>query len=449
MPLFNQSAARDNEAKNPNIKPEQYKDVVVDSKYVDLRNLLLHVEGMRWVANEYYSQYVTKDTELASQEINRHEVYQQYLLIKNMELRVTTPLSADQNAENGEFNISGRSTLYPGLVPNSGDMFTADVGDGRVGLFTVDEVSRKTHLTDSTFEIGYTCTELLSPTRKKDLESKVQKVQTFVKEFVSVNRNPYLVSAELEAYRTIKSYQASLPETYYSLFYSQEFSTLLIPDQMQSGLHISVYDPHLTDFVKSVISMERHARLTSVRSIHCDTAETRKQQTLFDALLRRDISVLETCSIKSVRYYAKEVKQRPEFFGIRYSGIEQLYAPVGNDLGYGIKLLTALNQSVPRVFNKPTNITTHVDLDELRSVPLIHPVTLDDYYVLSKNFYDLNHEGMSLLEILTYQRLSDTPNDLILLMELVKSASKWGRLEQYYYYPILIYLLIYAMGDIN
>lgn len=454
MPLFDTDAPKRADGKNPNIVPPTYKDVAVDSKYVDFRNLILHVEGMRWLTKGYYNQYQTADTELASQEINRHEVYQQYLLINELELRVTSPLSVNVNDENKEFIITGSSSMFPGLVPYEGDMFIADVGDGRAGLFTLTEVTRKTHLTDSVFEISYQCTELLTPLRKKDLDSKVQKTQTFVREFVAVNRNPYLVDSELKIYESIRSYLTSLPETYYSSFYDQEYSTLLVPDQKTPlGATTTVYDPAVVSFIKSIISLDKHYRLTSVKSIQCDTPDSRPQQTLFDALIRNDINVLDTASLKSVRYYAKAVKQRPEFAGVRYSGIDQVYLKANNEEHFGTGLSKPLDPSAPREFNRPVTIVTSTEMaspsGEMVQVPYIYPVTHDDYYVLSANFYELKHESMSLLEILTYQRLMGTPNDLTKLMELVKSATTWGLVEQYYYYPIIIYLLIYAMGDIN
>lgn len=449
MPLFEPQKKPDSGRVNPNIKPSPYKDIAVDSKHVDLRDLITHVEGMKWVLPGYYSQYVTAETELASQEVTREDVYQQYLLIKHMELRVTQPLSGSYDQTSGEWTYQGESNMYPGLVPNVGDMFLADIGDGRVGIFTLTEKRRLSILQDSAYQITYTFTNFAEPRLIDDLNAKVTKTQIFVREFISNNRNPYLVESEYETYLRLEKYMHTLPDMYYDLFYNQEYGTLLIPDQSAD-----VYDPFVVNFFKSIISMERHPRVVNIRSIHCDTHRSVAYRTLYDALLRRDDNVLDTADLKLARFYSKTLSHGPQYGGIRFSGIEQFYFPFKDEDVTAVRVDAPLAPSKPRTFSRPVPlhqwiVVTDVGGAQTREVPVIYPVTEDDWYVLSSHFYLREDDQTSMLEIMVNQRLGDIPNDIDKLFQVVDAAETWGRVEQFYYYPILMYLLICAMGDIN
>ena len=108
--------------------PKNYQDNVVDTKEVDHSSLLTYVSGSSWTVN-YYSQILGQDQVGVTQQVDQSGVYQQYKEIKNFELKVQSPLSQDQDPETKVFEVVGTSNLYPSIVPNTGDMFIADVGD--------------------------------------------------------------------------------------------------------------------------------------------------------------------------------------------------------------------------------------------------------------------------------------------------------------------------------
>ena len=71
-----------------------------------------------------------------------------------MGIKVNGELSQDQNSEDGSFTVTGSATTLPGLTPITGDMFTADVGDGRVGLFTITSSRRMSMLRDTVYGLS-------------------------------------------------------------------------------------------------------------------------------------------------------------------------------------------------------------------------------------------------------------------------------------------------------
>ena len=77
--------------------------------------------------------------------------------------------------------------------------------------------------------------------------------------------------------------------------------------------------------------------------------------------------------------------------------------------------------------------------------PLINQIFPNESYVMSKDFYQGLTDGMSHLEVLTYQYFRDEYLNQDVLMELVDDHTNWGVLEQFYYVPILLALLKYSI----
>jgi hypothetical protein len=74
--------------------------------------------------------------------------------------------------------------------------------------------------------------------------------------------------------------------------------------------------------------------------------------------------------------------------------------------------------------------------------PQIKRVTVDDFYVLSKDFYQHTPETkLSKLETLTMAALKGDAIDIAMLDELCAGAPKWDNVERFYYFPILFTLL--------
>jgi hypothetical protein len=73
------------------------------------------------------------------------------------------------------------------------------------------------------------------------------------------------------------------------------------------------------------------------------------------------------------------------------------------------------------------------------SFPLIKPVLIDDYYVLSEAFYT-NEGVLSALEIQVRDYLNHKTLSLDLMEQLIADYPNWPVLEQFYYGPILALL---------
>ncbi len=79
-------------------------------------------------------------------------------------------------------------------------------------------------------------------------------------------------------------------------------------------------------------------------------------------------------------------------------------------------------------------------------VPLIHPVGIDDYYVLSEYFYNKSQYGQSKLELQTRALLKGNALDIAVLLELLEDVPNWEPMEMFYYIPLLSFLIRKAIG---
>jgi hypothetical protein len=70
----------------------------------------------------------------------------------------------------------------------------------------------------------------------------------------------------------------------------------------------------------------------------------------------------------------------------------------------------------------------------------LYPVTVDDYYVLSGNFYN-NTTEQSTLETAVTAYMNRTQIDTDQLYNTARSFHRWGSLEQFYYVPIIMTLI--------
>lgn len=454
MPIITREAPPPPGNPQPEIKP--LKTISVDSKIEHRRSLLTHAEGHKWII-QYYSQVTTPDSEVAAQEVNRSASYQQYTKIVNFEVRVTDPLAPSVNTEGQEFSAEGSATVFPGtLIPLKGDMFIADIGDGRPGVFVIKNAEQLSILRDTGYRIEYGLKGYAEGLIISDLEDKVVKRGHFVKDFMAIGRNPILVQSEYDSYLSLRNWIARIPEDYFTNYFSHEFKTLLIPDQQ-----LTTYDPFLTEFVSKIFSTEKHPAYMHLRLLNCNNGDPERFETIWDALRTLNERPLQYGRLKMAVCTTANFKQHPRFGTIRFSGINLFLQPSDSMAAPTIDTMQPLSPSVIRNPNRPLNLDElifdtdleglHVEGDdEPYVIPVIHPQPIvTGHYVFSEAFYNRNVRGMSLLEQMVYKRLNNIPVDLNQLLRICSTSIGWQSLERFYYQPVLYVLVLSALGDIN
>lgn len=415
----------------PVVNPTPYKGVQVDTQIIPLKTLLTAIEGRRWVVT-WFSQVLGGDGEVAAQQDSRLAINQQYKRINELELKVTDaiPINPTYNVESTEFEARGRANMYPGVIPNPGDMFIADLGDGRPGLFIViSPVEQRTIFTQTTYSIEFTLKQYLSPEDHKDLLEKTVQEYFFIRDFLDTGLNPLITTVAHDQYLELLEMRQSLPYEYLNQYIDREFSTLLVP-----GLG-RTYDPFLTTFVETCFGdkvTEVYARGLNKPTVMDD--RQRLPVTLFDAIIDLRPRTLKRADKQIGLLSTRLFHANPYFGGIRYSGLNYVIFPPN------------LRQDASWVaepwadYPIPGPVTPNTDGS--RDIPQLYA---DGYYVLSKAFYDRDTENLSRLEAMVWQMFDNDTVDPAQVLSLWDKSYDWDAMSQFYFLPVLYALIPSAM----
>lgn len=488
------------DVEKPNVvvaQPIEAKTTVVDTRYESKANLLTHVEGSAWKIN-LYTQILTRDMAPSGFSIGRHPVYQQYRLIKEYELRVTGPLNTSQDAETKELTLVGSGVMYPGLIPNIGDMFIADIGDGREGVFKITNSEQRTIFKDTCYAIEYMLIDHLKDEYFNILETKVVDRLVFRKDFLEYGQKPLIHQNESDQIRLLERHYEEIVAVYFKSFFSKEFNTLLIP-----GQEYPIYDHFLVKALLTFFNTWDTPEIRYVRLLNVQDDNNMACTNFWDLIATGDRHLLNYTFNQYGIVSSKQFDRQPMLEGLYFSKIPFVLYPrdpvqdVDWERTAKTKVFESFNiRHVPGRTNLPGTTPIYNDGDDaddfnvdLRAtyvanrdgqpapevpppviiewnfddipgdidyltneLPDIHLVTIDNYYVLSSNFY--RHQtppappGYSKLEVLVCQMLGRKPVTLEMLLILCENYHSWGAVERYYYLPLILMLIKYSIRSI-
>jgi len=421
------------------VNSDSYFNTIIDLKWVPRINILTHIEGSGWVV-DYYSQVLNTDSNLSGQQFTKNPVYQSYTLIKNMEMKVSTPLASSQDAESKAMIVTGTSLLYPFLIPNEGDMFTADIGEGKLGIFRVTDSIKKSIFKESCYEISYGLDSDDNQDNSVDLNQKVIKTYYFHKDFLNYGQNPLLINSDNDILISLYKTYKTLTAQYFKRFFSNEFQTLILPSQIYT-----TYDHFLTNYLLDEFSTRDSLEIKHIRRLNLDDDDVMKSDSLWTALKLKDISYLNTCFNKAGLVNSRLFTKDPVLEGIYYTGINKTIYPIDPILTVDYlqdnksKMLD-IEQLTPSIASD-NKIIRSVNLrGNFNVYDSIYTVTIDNYYILSSNFYNKTNT-QSPLEIMVWDYLENKPIDYTQLSDTAKVYFKWGILEQFYYIPIILTMI--------
>lgn len=420
------------------------KSVVVDTKYTPLASLIAYVVGASWTV-DYFSQLIDVDNDLNGLDVNQSPLHQQYTKIRGLELKVSSALQSSQD-ENNRMVVSGTANVYPFVIPNVGDMFAADVGDGREGVFRIKNVEKKSYMTQAIYSIDYEL-QFYSSDKvdfRKTLDIKSVRTVFFLKDFLLNGQNPLLIEEDFNAVQTLGDKFDEITRNYLNWFFNPDHSTLTMP-----GQDLVTYDHFVTDAVLSILTTRSAPQVKFIRRLNVDSDVYLKQPQLYKALTTRDRSLLDLSNRTMGLISVKLFSQDPALETIAYGGIKYMVYPKDPD--------TSLNSlktpdpkaiadgiEIARVPTRPGNIVEiigNIYIDNVTvTVPPIITVNLTDGYVLSKAFYE-NGVEESLLEVLVNAYFDKKAINPLTLAKLVDTYKNWGGLERFYYLPIILILI--------
>lgn len=442
---------------SPKIQEAKYRHSVVDNQLTSYAALISHIQGSSYIV-DYYSQVVSTDEQLMDFQPSVLAVYQQYRKIVKMELKLQGALSSSFDSETHVATVTGTAIVYPFIKPNKGDAFIADVGDGKAGQFTVTESNALSILNETCYQIEFTLARYADANITKLLDDRVVQTVYFQKDFLTYGQNPVLTDEDLHNLGKIDSLEKDLLTHWLGLFTSKHFRTILIP-----GQELPIYDSYLMNGIYSVLDVNEDIRLQNISIKNVEGLHEMIKMDFWTALIYTDKNRLADCFQRYMLASSQTLDKYPVFSSIRYSGIGYFIYPnynndsvdddyrpesIGltqtlrslNDVAVDLASLVFKNALLE--FLDAEGVSNNIYLSD--EVASIHPVTIDDYYVLSEHFYKDNVDGMSKFELMVRDYFNTQSVNIEILFSFAESIRHWGRLEKYYYIPILIMLLRYA-----
>lgn len=427
----------------PKVEPKHYKSVIVDDNVTPFDSLLAYVSGATWTVN-YYSQLLGQHNDLRDHDAGQLSVYQQYVKITALELRVNTPIDSGQAQDSALVKVTGAATVYGYLLPNVGDMFVAGVGNGENGLFRVTNVERKNFNRNSVFGIEYDLVNYISkdPARFEDLERKVNKTVYFDKSRLIDNATPVLHEEEYVQLQHLRVTYSQLALYYFSTFYNKEVGTLIVP-----GQSAVVYDGFLVDYLFKVVQSEDAPEVRLISRLDMGQDKYLTQKTVWDALINADHQMLYMVAAKMCLVNCKTFSGNPTLKGMRFSRMGYVVYPAELDRSVEPDVLerpvydkfSSLSNSGPGIGGLASYIN-NLRIEANGAVPYIDSLLEKETYVFSEAFYT-GQPGQTVLESLVTDYLHRRSISVKKLTELCDQCRRWGRLEQFYYIPILLTLV--------
>jgi hypothetical protein len=442
----------------PQITDPTYEGVTVDTSYTPRSSLLTYVEGSNWTV-VYYRQLIGRSNQLSAQDTAMPGANQQYERISNMLIKVTSPLSTTQDEESKSMILTGTGLVTAGVIPNVGDIFVADTGDGKISRFQVTTSEKKSFLKDAVYEINYVIKGYADPKMVADLDAKTVTTMTFVAGNLMIGQNPIIANSELLLMQQLQTQMRLLISQYFQTFFSVEWQTLLVPDQIEA-----TYDPFLVRAILDFITTDENPVVQRIRAMNVQGDQAFNAKTIWDCFRTMRMDYLPLTQQQIGLANMKRVQNRwPYFMSAFYSGITFIVYPIDARMDVDAHYVQYPN-GYPATFGMSEGRPRNPDLSRILSVtdttgfsyltpnpqqlPDIVPVAQDQYYVFREGFYGNTPTPSSNLELIALQALQGQAIDLGQLLRLATNAPVWGNLERFYYVPVLIALIKANIGNI-
>lgn len=429
---------------NGELTNQDWKHAVVHSKDYDASSLLTTIAGFSYNV-DYYSQILGSADEPRPFDPAQQKAFQQYHKIDNYEFKLQDSISQTFDQQDNRLTAQGTALTYPYLIPNVGDAFIGDIGDGKAGLFTVFEAIKKTRFKQTTYEIQFELSFVVDKELFDTIEACTVLTSYFDKDYIKFGMDPVLTSERYNAGRVLKTSTQELLAEYMSEFYSYEYSTLLVPSNNKG-----VYDPFVTDIMLTLFDVTDHPLLAKVSRLNTDDSQFNKYISIWSILIRQQPSLLDNCFSEVQVVPARTFSRNPQLQTVAFSGIDLIVLPITRNMSVDDHL------GLSRTHVGTRNTTSAIDSirkpvshtgEPLMSIPSVEN---SPQYIFTQAFY----EGMvvspeqSDFENLIKRYLNKEHLDHREIMGFFSARDNWSHFERFYLVPVLLILMIYKQRRI-
>jgi hypothetical protein len=438
-----------------------YQSVAIDLKQSPARSIISYVAGSNWTV-DWYSQVATSDTSTMGQAPTVSGVYQQYRKIVGLVLKVTNALSYSQSDESRSESMTGTALVFSKLVVNEGDQFVADVGIGKPAVFRVTNTKKNSQHRDTTYEIEYQL-DTADPLRIRDLDQKVVSTYVYRQDFLVSGQSPFVIEQDHADLVSIAHAVQTLTDEFFGTFYNNRYSTLLLPNQVNT-----IYDAWHMRFVDALFDTSSHIRVLSKRTLSVQPELLLNTDSIFDLILRQSDRFSGNVFSKAGVVSTQSFRDQPALNNIAWTGISYAVYPTNSSIGNGVRS-SELKSIVPLPITQESSSNAYASLNDsmpdevgLNNAPIngnesliaensnvnnrqLKGITYDDYYVFSEQFYKhpvvKDRSLLDPLERLVWDFLQKKQLDSKQLLGMAQNSVHWDDINRFYYLPVLIRIM--------
>lgn len=409
------------------ITEPEYKHSIVQSSDIPMGALLTQISGSSWTC-DYYAQMLGTSESPLPFDIEQQEVYQQYQLIKGYELKLQGDLAQSYDSQTHITTITGTAIMYPYTRPNYGDMFVADVGDGKAGLFTITAVEEQSRYKQACYQIDFVMTKYMTSNLETAINERVVKKTSFIKNFMLYGQNPVVASSDKVQHDVYVNLIDDTFNDWLYEFYSNAHRTIVVPIDNEA-----LFDPHLTKMILRVFDNERYPILANIVTYISADSQINPHTDVWSAIVERELYMLRNSFSDYTLRRTSAYSNNTHLQSIYYSSLDSIVAPVFENTRADERLgIVSSVADMPMPHNR----------SEAGSQWL--PVFETQYdYVFSQGFYNsLPLDQLSVIERMVIDYLNARAISDSNLMQMVQSRQTWSPIERFYYVPVLVLLMI-------
>lgn len=407
-------------------KKNVYETIEIVNRDQQLDKITQYIAGEEWTV-DYYLQLVAKDMEIGRFDSNSPDVSRQYLHMKEMILYVDTALTQNEANE-----LTGSAFINAGVIPNSGDVIVATLMGKRKALIGVTKVEKRTYNLNNVFFIEYKLDMFLDNNDGvlNALNNKVSKTYYFDKDFLITNGSPILLEEDFKNKRKIVISIKDIINNYFELMFNSERAILSIP-----GQDFTIIDTMLQEFIFKVINSTDSIYISRIaRNTLPD--DIMRQPTILDAFIHRDFDILRSCNRKIKYMNVISFENNIRLRNMAYLGIQYVAYPDSPDTNIMTTKIPMSTTHTLKDVTNPYRVNKGL-VDNL--IPNIDKE--ENYYILSKAFYEDDRVNMSKFETICMQYIIREHISNEAIVELIDDYKYWDRVQQYYFIPVLILIL--------
>lgn len=356
----------------PSIESKDYCSCLVTSGEVALGSLLQYIRGTDYPVT-YYAQVLGRDDSPQPYDLKQSAEYQQYYRIKNFVIRLQGSMNSSFEAGTNKLSLSGTGIMLPGIIPNVGDVFIGDVGNGRLGLFSLDVVTPMTYRDGAVYEIGFKMIDYMDGEIEADLDEKTVAEYVFDRLALENGGAPIVPEEDYNLKIEIVELYRQLVQRYLNDFFSREYSTLLVGGQ---GCE-TTYDYYAVKAFLSVVNTRDDQRVRQIELFNLGDHALDHELSFWSMLIEKNKEYIDQVFQKYRVVRTFEFHGHPAVRSIRFTGVKNTVLPLKRqehvDECYRGDVYT----------NRPLNIPPYPN-------PQWSSLGEDRWYVLGEGVYDAN-----------------------------------------------------------